>query len=115
MLRVAHDVLGRVDNVDREALYLALRRTAEAEPGTLEANIHQLAAALLEGLLAFHPFALDNEEIARRAVGRFYEVNGWVLADSTEIARLIADMGTGHAATFAGAAVLARHARRLDS
>lgn len=112
VVHVAREVVGTAEGHDREALFLALRRTAEGEPAELEARIHEFAASLLEGLLSFHPFAVGNEEIARRAVARFYEINGWTLADDVDVVQLVADMKGGRASVFAGAAVLARHARR---
>src|SRR5688572_6334027 len=112
VVRVAREVVGTAEGHDREALYLALRRTAEGRPTDLEARIHDFAASLLEGLLSFHPFAVGNEEIARRAGARLYELNSWTLADAGEVVQLVGAMRGGRASVFAGAAVLARHARR---
>lgn len=112
VVRLARDTVGSLEGFDQEALYLALRRTAEGDPKEVGARIHDFAASLLEGLITFHPFVLGNEEVARRAVSRFYEINDWTLEDSVEVAQLVADMKGGRSSVFAGAAVLARHARR---
>ncbi|MDQ3756858.1 MAG: hypothetical protein M3394_03310 [Actinomycetota bacterium] len=111
VVQLALDTVGTVDGLDREALYLAVRRTAEGEPAEAHARIHEYAAALLEGLLSYHPFTRGNVDVAGRALRRFYELNGWRLhEDDAEVHQLVADMQTGRASVFAGAEVLARRA-----
>ena len=111
VLRVARAIVD-TDDVDREALYMAVRRTAEGDPAAFEGRIHEFAASLLEGLVSFRPFTVDNDEVALLAVARFYAINGWALDIDDEVGQLVLDISAGRASVFAGAALLARHAHR---
>jgi hypothetical protein len=96
---------------DEEALSLALRRTANPNPD--ERRIHDDAALLLESLLTFSPFTLHLEDIARRAACRFYELNGWTLADHhADVRALVGDLVSGRVTSTRAALVLSRHAAR---
>ena len=107
MLRIARALAIDLGTYDSEALYLALRRTTEGAPAEVEARIHDFAGLLLEGLVQFAPVGYGNEELARHAVARFYEGNGWVLdPDEARLHQLVAEVGSGQASVVAAAAVL---------
>lgn len=96
---------------DAEALQLALRRTAEATPAEVEANIHRFAAALFEGLVQLAPFGPGNDDVARHAVARFYEENGWTV-DPDDLHGLLAEISQAQLSVHRAAAVLEGLARR---
>lgn len=101
------------ESYDREALYLALRRTTEGDPAEVEARIHEFAGSLIEALVQLSPYGLENERVARHALARFYELNGWTLdPDDPRLHDLVDELSGARASVFGAAAVLRGLAKR---
>lgn len=115
VLRIAEALDIDRGTYDAEALFLALRRTSEGTPSNVVARIHEFAGSLLEGLIQLSPFGLGNEDLARHAVARFYEINDWTLnPDHVEVCALVDDLGAARVSVFAAAATLRGVARRAQ-
>ena len=87
--------VGRAGSVDLDMLESIVSR-ATAVDIDKEADLHRVAAALLEGICRRQPFIDGNRDVALRSVRRLYTLNGTPVDHlDGQLVPLIADIANG--------------------
>jgi death on curing protein len=92
-----HDMRAReAPVIDWGKLDSAVHRPENLEAYEPDATIHDMVAALCEGISKAHAFLDGNKRTAVLAVVTFYQLNGYTFeAPDTELLHLVVDLTTG--------------------